>query len=264
MDVCKLNYKKFGEHGEIVVILHGLFGVLDNWKTFARKLSTQYQVFIVDQRNHGKSAHHVDMDYELMVGDLAAFFGAHGISKAHLMGHSMGGKVAMLFALRHSVLLSSLIVVDIAPKKYKPVHEPIFQAMLDVDFEIVKSRQDIEQQLAQKIKVLVIRQFLMKNIQRWGDRFGWKLNLPVIHYSYLRLNDWALPESTFEGAVLFIKGALSPYIIASDRARILHYFPKAKLAVVDGAGHWVHAERPDKLQKIVENFMKINFISAKV
>ncbi len=254
--VCDLNYKKYGEEGSIVIILHGLFGMLDNWSSFARQLGHHYQVFVVDQRNHGKSCHSEEMNYDLMVADLIYFMDAQGLQKAHWVGHSMGGKVAMNLALTHPERTNSLTVLDIAPRAYAPVHTPIFQALKSIDLNQEWTRSEIADKLAQKIPRPAIVQFLMKNLAREGvKRFRWKMNLEAIHRAYASINEAACPAKRFFGSVLFVKGGRSDYIQQKDMEAIRMYFPNAKLSIIAEAGHWLHAEKPKELMELLTEFI---------
>lgn len=250
-----LNYKSFGQ-GPPVIILHGLFGSLDNWQTFAKQLAEDFTVYIIDQRNHGRSPHADQMAYPLAAEDLRAFMEDQWIYETHLIGHSMGGKTAMQFAFDHPDLLDRLVVVDIAPKTYQGGHEAIFEAMLSLDFGVIESRTDAEEQLARSISNPGIRLFLLKNLHRNQDgSYGWKMNLPVLHRDYPNITG-AVEGTPFEGPSMFVRGSHSDYIQDSDWPRIEELFPKAQLETIDKAGHWVHAERPKALLSLVRKFLK--------
>lgn len=240
----QLNYKVFGQ-GEPIIILHGLFGMLDNWQTLARQLAEHYTVFIVDQRNHGRSPHVDTHDYESMAEDLRAFMESQFVLKAHIIGHSMGGKTAMQFATHYPDMVDHLVVVDIAPKKYSAGHQEIFAALLALDLAKAESRKDVGVQLQAKIPEAGIRQFLMKNIIREADNgFRLRMNLPVIHRDYQKILDPLEMEEPFEGPSLFVRGGRSNYVAETDLEMIQEYFPEAQLESIEGAGHWVHAEAP--------------------
>ena len=172
----ELNYKQFGQ-GEPIIILHGLFGTLDNWQTIAKQLAEHYMVYIIDQRNHGKSPHSDDFSYEIMAEDLKEFMFRHHIYEATIIGHSMGGKVAMRFALDYPDMVSKLVVVDITPKRYKGEHETIFEAMFDLDLKNLIHRKEIDEQLKSRIPNDGVRLFLMKNLAREKTGgYRWKMN----------------------------------------------------------------------------------------
>ncbi|MEL6867830.1 MAG: alpha/beta fold hydrolase, partial [Bacteroidota bacterium] len=183
----ELNYKEFGQ-GDPIIILHGLFGTLDNWQTIARQLANNYMVYIVDQRNHGRSPHSQEFNYQVMADDLASFMESRWIYKAHLIGHSMGGKTAMQFALNHSDLVDRLIIVDIGPQQYEGRHQTIFEALISIDIKKVESRQQAEAMLATRIEDVGVRQFLLKNLSRQKEGgYQWKMNLPVLYKEYDRV-----------------------------------------------------------------------------
>lgn len=251
----QLNYKKLGE-GEPVIILHGLFGMLDNWQTLARKLAENYCVFLVDQRNHGRSPHTNSHTYPEMAQDLKALMDQELLAEAHILGHSMGGKTAMQFASYYPEMVDHLVVVDIAPKTYAPGHNEIFQALQSLDFTAAISRKDVDEQLATYLPNAGIRQFLLKNIVR--DKvsgFRMRMNLPVIYQDYEKIlaqPDW---KYRFEGPTLFIRGGQSHYITDDDQEAILQLFPAAQIETIKAAGHWVHAEQPEQLLQILRTFL---------
>lgn len=253
----ELNYKTFGQ-GEPLVILHGLFGTLDNWQTIAKQLAEHFTVYILDQRNHGRSPHHDLIDYPTMAEDLKHFMETHWMFKAHIMGHSMGGKTAMQFALEHPDMVDKLIVVDVAPKRYAGGHEEILAAILALDLKQVQSRSDAELFLRQRLtrEDESTIQFLMKNLSRNTDgSFEWKMNFPALNAHYADILDTIKVDATFEGKALFIRGEKSKYIQDADWQNIVKFFPKAYLETIPNAGHWVHAEQPKALLEIVRNFL---------
>ena len=250
-----LNYKEFGQ-GEPLVILHGLFGMLDNWQTIAKQLAEHFTVFLVDQRNHGKSPHSTEHNYEVMSEDLHDFMTSKWIFKAHLIGHSMGGKTAMRFATEYPDFLKTLTIVDIAPKTYQPGHEQIFKALLSIRPENLSSRKEASIILEESIKDGAIRQFLLKNLSKVKDgQYRWKMNLPVIHKNYVNIIKCSLGDDIFEGKTLFIKGGQSGYIQMDDLPMIQNHFPKATIQTIDSVGHWVHAEAPKAFLQILGDFL---------
>ena len=238
-----LHYKSFGE-GEPLLILHGFLGSLDNWQSIAKELAANYQVFILDVRNHGKSFHDNKHDYASMVEDLHFYVNHLGFSKINILGHSMGGKIAMLFALKYPLLVSHLIVVDIAPKIYQPGHEDILYALSKVNPKELKSRQEAVEIISTYIHEPTVVQFLLKNLDRKVDgSFSWKMNLPVLISQYAEILSFP-GEGIFNEPTLFLKGEKSDYILPADEPNIQQYFPKAKIVSIKNAGHWVHAENP--------------------
>lgn len=252
----ELNYKEFGQ-GDPLIILHGLFGTLDNWQTLAKKFAKDYTVFIVDQRNHGRSPHIDHIDYPSMANDLQHFMESNWIYKAHILGHSMGGKTAMEFALNYSDMVDKLIVVDIAPKKYAPRHQTIFDALFSVKLEEVNNRKEAEAILTPQIESYGVRQFLLKNLSRnKAGGYEWKMNLPIIYKHYQDILDDVNTENIFEGPSLFIDGADSEHIQDADHSLIKSRFPNAQIETIVNAGHWVHADQPMALLNTVSSFLK--------
>ena len=251
----ELNFKTMGR-GEPVIILHGLFGTLDNWQTIAKHLSEHFSVYIVDQRNHGRSPHAAHMDYPALAEDLRHFMERHWMYKAHLIGHSMGGKTVMEFALEHPDMTDKLVVVDIAPKAYPGGHEDIFKALFAVDLDAIQSRQEAEEILSQYIEDAGTKQFLLKNLSRKKEgTFEWKMNLPVLHQYYQEILAPPTAQTPFEGETLFIRGGRSPYVLDSDLPAIHGLFPAAQLETIANAGHWVHADAPAELLQKVYTFL---------
>ncbi len=254
-----LNYKEFGL-GEPVIILHGLFGTLDNWQTIAKKLSEHFTVFILDLRNHGRSPQTDDeFTYQVLADDLAEFMQDHWIYEARIVGHSMGGKVAMQFALNHPDSVKKLVVIDIAPKDYRSGHDDIFDALMDIDLSTLTDRKEAEAYLMNVLNNDVgTVQFLLKNLSRQteneGGGYEWKMNLPVLHLDYKNILKAPDGEPFFK-PTLFIRGGNSHYIKDGDKAVINDFFPKAELKTIEGAGHWVHAEKPKELMEMLMHFL---------
>lgn len=259
MNTVQLNYKSIGE-GHPIVILHGLFGSLDNWQTLARKISEfGYRVITVDLRNHGRSPHVPEMSHEAMAKDVQFFLEEHRLQNCTLIGHSMGGKTVMQLALTNPDLIQKLIVVDIAPKPYKPHHNTYFEAMLELPVSELTSRSDIQKQLAQKIKNQAVLLFIAKNLERRKEGgFQWKFNLRALFENYTALIsglNLSIGQS-FEKETLFIGGQLSDYISKADEKEIKEIFPNAEVEMIPNAGHWVHAEQAELFMKAVLNFVK--------
>jgi len=266
----ELFYRKYGQ-GPSLIIVHGLYGSSDNWAGIARALGRYFEVYVIDQRNHGHSPHSSEHNYELMKNDLYEFVERHSIGKAIFLGHSMGGKSVMFFAAAHPERVNGLIVVDIAPKSYKlPAeamkktidHKTILRAMADVDFSLVQSRDEVDKALAKNIGLERIRLFLMKNLERDGQNgFKWKINVDTL-VKCLNSILSGMNEKDFEQGgeitgfpVLFIKGANSNYILDSDLPLIKTIFPYSEFAVIPKAGHWLHVEQPERLIETILSFM---------
>jgi esterase len=250
-----LNYKEFG-HGEPVIILHGLFGNLDNWQTIAKQLAKSNWVFIVDQRNHGKSPHVDEMNYTLMAEDLKAFMDQHWIPRAHIIGHSMGGKTAMQFAFDYPDMVDKLVIVDIAPSENKAGHDAIFEALLSLNVEKINNRSEAEENLKTKIEDFGVRQFLLKNLKRGKNgTYRWKMNLKAIHKNYQKILDSVESDMPYDGESLFVIGVLSGYVKEAEEKLIHQLFTDAKIQTIEKAGHWVHADAPEELLNMVTAFL---------
>ncbi len=253
----QLNYKEFGS-GPPLIILHGLFGSLDNWQTVARELAQNFTVFILDLRNHGRSPHSEVHTYEAMCEDLLAFMEEHWIFETHLIGHSMGGKLAMHFALHQADKVSKLVVVDIAPKAYPGGHEIIFRALQNLPLEDIHSRAEANEWLSGAIISEPIRQFLLKNLKRTKENtFAWKPNIELLHRQYGEILREITPPGgqTFDKPTLFVRGGRSGYISEEDVQGIKKLFPKAEIYTIPEAGHWVHAEAREEFVRVVRNFL---------
>lgn len=252
----ELNYKEYGA-GHPLVILHGLFGMGDNWSTLARQFGEDYLTLTPDLRNHGRSPHLPEMDYPSMAADVKSFLENNWLYNSYLMGHSMGGKVAMQVALDYGDLVDKLIVVDIAPKQYHPGHDEIFEAMLDLKLHTMQDRKEVQRALLKKIPDNSIVQFILKNIvyDKTIEQYIWRMNLDTIHNHYSSILAKIQSDRTFDKPTLFISGAQSPYIKDDDKSEILKYFPDTQFKVIDNAGHWVHADQPQQLYDIVIEFL---------
>lgn len=251
-----LNHKTYGS-GPHLVILHGLFGMLDNWSTLARRWAEHYTVTLVDLRNHGRSFHSDEMNYALMAEDVATFLEEQGIDECYLMGHSMGGKVAMQTALTYPDLVQKLIVVDITPRKYRPGHDDVFAALEAFNPAVVADRKEAARLMNEHMPYPSVQLFLLKNLARNPEGgYKWRMNLPAIKENYERL---AGPVGNFgdeyDAPALFIRGGKSDYIQDDDVELIKILFPQAAVETIEGAGHWVHAERPEELMILVSKFI---------
>ena len=258
----ELNYRITGE-GPPLILLHGLFGSLENLGGITRRLQDQWQIHALDQRNHGASPHTETMNYPAMADDVLAYMDARGLEKASILGHSMGGKTAMQVALQAPGRVERIIVADIAPVTYKPRHDAVLEGLTSVDLGSIRTRQDADRVLAEYVEELGVRQFLLKNLVRVGDDeqnqhpgpYRWRLNLPVIEQCYPRLAQAPEGGGPFEGPVLFIKGADSAYIQEKHRDDIRQRFPAADLRIINGTGHWLHAEKPDSFAALCRRFL---------
>ena len=251
----QLHFKESGQ-GRAVILLHGLLGSSDNWHPIALRLAESFHVFAVDQRNHGQSPHSDVMNYSLMAGDVDEFMSSRGLATATIIGHSMGGKTAMQFALNFPNRVEKLIVADMAPRAYAPAHEKIFAALLALDLPKFQSRQQIEDALAPEIPDLVLRRFLLKNLGRNSDGgFFWKINLRGIAENYLRLREPVSASVPFTKPALFIRGGKSNYLNPEDEPLIRELFPQSEIQTIPDAGHWLHADQPEEFVKRVLKFL---------
>ena len=252
-----LNFKEYG-NGKPLVILHGLFGSLDNWFSLAKAFSDKHHVYLVDQRNHGQSPHTDTHTYEEMADDLLGFFEEHGLKDAILIGHSMGGKSAMTFAAEHSNLLEKLVVVDMGVKQYPVHHDLIIRAMQALDLHNISSRSEAEEELQHLLdEEESTIQFLLKNIYRQkqedgSTNYAWRFNLDVLADDIEEMGLPVLKGSNIEA--LFLYGTRSKYVSESDKAEILSLFPNATFKSLN-TGHWVHAQDPEGFVAAVNAFI---------
>jgi len=254
----QLNYRQLGQGDETLVILHGLFGSLDNWVSIGNRLAERYKVFLVDMRNHGRSPHSTDHTYDAMADDLVVFFDQHQIKAATLIGHSMGGKVAMTFAHGHAHLLNRMVVIDIAPRAYPVHHDLIIRALQAVDLSSITTRNEAEDELSRLIEGNDTLQFLLKNLYRekttdGRTQFAWRFNLDVIADE---IQEVGIPQPwRCEVPTLFIRGSRSDYIRDSDIKEIEKLYPDAGFLTLE-TGHWVHAEDPKGVIRALQAFME--------
>lgn len=252
----QLHSNIIGE-GTPFIILHGFLGMGDNWKTLGKQFSEQgYEVHLVDQRNHGRSFHNETFDYEVLVEDLKNYCDNHDLKNIVLLGHSMGGKTAMLFSATYPELVSKLIVADIAPRFYPVHHDSILEGLSSLDFIAINSRKVADEKLAHYVPQFGVRQFLLKNLY-WVEKgqLGLRINLEVLKENVSEVGE-ALPiHLKFEADTLFLRGDQSEYIGANDEALIKLQFPQAIIKTVTKAGHWLHAENPKEFYQYVVNFI---------
>jgi esterase len=250
-----LAFEVVGE-GHPLVILHGLLGSTDNWRSMSRRLGAHYKVFAIDLRNHGRSPHSDIFDYDVMTADLREFMEQQALRRIMLLGHSMGGKVAMQFAIDYSEQVDRLVIVDIAPKPYEPSQRYLLKALRSLDLTRYKSFADVDAALAAKVSSESLRQFLLKNLARdENGRLRWKIHLAAIDRNYDKLGRGVAPERTFDKPTLFIRGARSNYIEDDDAPLIRQMFPQAEIATLPEAGHWIHVDAPEEFFQTVVNFL---------
>jgi esterase len=244
--------------GQSFLILHGFLGMSDNWKSIANQLNTHFEVHTLDLRNHGKSFHSDDFSYDLMVEDVQSYLTFHKLNQVILLGHSMGGKVAMQLACEHQDLLEKLIIADIGPKYYPLHHQQILAGLQAVDFSVQPSRGDVEDILSEFIPEFGVRQFLMKNLYwKTSGQLDFRFNLNALANNIEEIGK-ALPEEfLFEKDTLFLRGANSKYILDEDWSAIQLQFPKSQLETIADAGHWLHAEQPQLFLEKLHQFLNL-------
>lgn len=256
----ELNYRQYSETGSPVLVLHGLFGSLSNWGWHCKQLAEQYAVYGVDLRNHGDSPHSDQLDYQLMAEDVRQLIIRLGLKSCCIVGHSMGGKVAMQLALSIPGLVEKLVVVDIAPVSYPEDadgHMNVLAAMDAVKLDAIKSRTEAEVTLEDYIPEEATRKFVLTNLVRNKEGlFEWRLDKDSIRKNYPALRAELVATQSFSKPVLFVKGSLSNYIKTEHEAQIKELFPAASVKLIMNAGHWLHAERPQALQKILLKFLQ--------
>lgn len=252
----ELNHKIYGQ-GDPLIILHGLFGSLDNWATIGRKMGEEFMVYLVDQRDHGKSPHTDAFNYDILSEDLLHFMESSWIHQGIIAGHSMGGKTAMRFALEYGDMVKKLIVLDMAPRQYTNRHQKVFEAMEAVDFSTLEARADAKPILMEKLDGdLATTAFLLKNIKREKEGgFSWKMNTALLKKEYENIVAPMPSDKQYDGPTLFVKGGNSQYITDEDQDLIREMFPQSETITLEDTGHWLHAEKPLELMDIMKDFI---------
>ncbi|WP_179021089.1 alpha/beta fold hydrolase [Winogradskyella forsetii] len=243
--------------GKPFIILHGFLGMGDNWKTLAKQFSeSNFEIHLVDQRNHGRSFHSDDFDYEVMAEDLKVYCADHNLKDIILLGHSMGGKTAMLLATTYPELVKKLIIADISPRYYPIHHDAILEGLSSLDFSELKTRGEADEALSNYVDETGTRLFLLKNLY-WVKKgqLGLRMNLEVLKDNVSEVGE-ALPiHAIFEKETLFLRGDRSEYIGEADEAIIHRHFPNSEIITISNAGHWLHAENPEDFYDAVVNFV---------
>ncbi|MGL5037225.1 MAG: alpha/beta fold hydrolase [Aeromonas sp.] len=252
-----LHFKEQGQ-GPVVILIHGLFGNLDNLGQLARALSPHYRVISVDLRNHGGSFHSHDMSYLAQASDILTLMDALKIANAHVVGHSMGGKVAMQLAKLAPMRITSLVVADMAPIAYPHSrHHAVFTGLNATLQAAPQSRREAERILTPYIEIPEVRQFLLKSFTHTDAGWGWRFNVPILEQQYPHIMGWPADNRRFDGPVLFIKGGDSDYLQPQYRAASLAQFPAARMQIIVSAGHWLHAQQPALFNKWVADALSI-------
>ncbi|UFH54428.1 alpha/beta fold hydrolase [Spirosoma sp. KNUC1025] len=253
----KLFFRQTGETGPAIVILHGVFGSSDNWLTISKTIAAKgYRVFALDQRNHGQSPRGDEQDYQSMAADLHEFLIDHNLDNPILVGHSMGGKAVMQYAMLYPGTYQKLVIVDIAPKFYPVHHAELIRGMKAIDLSAIKSRNDADAILSQYEPILTVRQFLLKNIYRNEQgEFAWRLNLPVIERELHGIGEELTNPRIVTEPTLFMRGSESPYILDEDIPTIKRIFPNAKIETIQDVGHWIQAQKPAEFVDVLMKFI---------
>lgn len=260
----KLFYRQFGQ-GPNLIILHGLLGMSDNWASLAQRYSAHFTVWLPDLRNHGNSPHHPEHTYPLMCDDIQAFMDQHGISDASFIGHSMGGKAAMLFAIQHPDKTNKLVIADIGldASPGEAFHLALIEKMAALNLSVYRSRNDMREIFEDLAGNGAIAGLMLKNTgRRHGGGYFWKPNFGVLAGSLGHIAGALSVTGMFTNPVMLIRGGLSDYVSAEDRDRMYDYFPLLHEKVIDGAGHWLHAEKPEDFLKVTLPFLcNCNYLS---
>lgn len=250
-----LHSRILGE-GQPFLILHGYFGMGDNWKTLGNQFAKKYQVHLIDQRNHGRSFHAREFTYEAMVDDLFNYVEHYKLNDVILLGHSMGGKTAMLFAVEYPEFINKLIIADISPRAYKPHHNEILAALNSVDFSLQTSRKLVDEHMQKLIPEFGTRQFLLKSVY-WRDKgvLDFRFNLASLTENNAEVGKALPPNTNFDNPTLFLAGGNSGYITENEMPIIQNHFLNSKVETIPNAGHWLHAEKPKEFYDLVMNFL---------
>jgi pimeloyl-ACP methyl ester carboxylesterase len=256
----ELYYRQSGDPEKPkLCLLHGLFGSASNWMGVVKYLQHDFHIIIPDMRNHGRSPHCQEMDYPLMAHDLLALFNRLDMGSVHLLGHSMGGKVAMWLALQQPERIEKLVVADIAPVTYMHSFERIFSGLQGLPLAQIKNRDDADRRLAAWVSETGVRQFLLQNLVRQPDGWSWRFNLDVLHKVISRLAGFPQADRLiFAGDVLFVHGERSDYLKDAYRERIGQLFPHYRLRMMNGVGHWLYAEQPQRFAQVVKEFLAVS------
>jgi pimeloyl-ACP methyl ester carboxylesterase len=253
-----LHSKIYGQgKSEIpLLVFHGLFGMLDNWGSFGKEMCEFFPIHLIDLRNHGKSFHSDEMSHDDLANDILHYANFYNLHKINLLGHSLGGKAVMQFAMKYPEKIEKLVVVDISPKSYPPHHQGIIKALEAVDFHKIVSRQEVEEILKQYIPEKSVIQFLSKNLY-WTDekKLNWRFNLKPLSEKYNDFVSKSIKHGIFFGETLFISGEKSNYILPQDEFLIKQQFPNSEIITVKNAGHWVQAENPKDFNEVVKGFI---------
>jgi len=252
-----LFYRQLGS-GPALIILHGLFGMSDNWLSFARSLESEFSIFLPDQRNHGQSFHSEQMDYPTLSNDIAEFIRQKGLAPVNIIGHSMGGKVIMHLAADYPSLIRRMMIVDISPRKLSnPQFQRFIRGLEEINLAEINTRSAAEARLTGTVPNPAIRQFLLKNLYRSENgQFRWRINLPVLAQNIERITAEFNPAQPVQTGTLFVRGGNSNHINPEDIAYIKSIFSQVSFVTIENASHWVHADQPAGLIHITKEYFK--------
>ena len=240
---------------ESLILIHGLLGSSDNWNTVAEKLKTWFRVYVPDLRNHGRSPHSRFFDYSVLSKDIVEYAQSQRLEKPHIVGHSMGGKIAMKIALDGLYAVGKIVIEDMAPGKSNSNYKSILQALINLDLANISTRREAEELLRADIPDRKLLLFLLKNLNRDGDgRFSWRANLPVLYQNYENIWQQLDRRGQYVDPIMFIRGSMSKTITENTIVEIRDYFPRAIIETIDGAGHWIHADEVEEFVLSVRNF----------
>tara|TARA_B100001142_G_scaffold327287_1_gene384583 strand:+ start:26512 stop:27282 length:771 start_codon:yes stop_codon:yes gene_type:complete len=255
----RLYSKIYGDKNKDLIILHGLFGMSDNWNTLGKQFSKNYRVHLIDLRNHGRSPHSQEFNYDVMCSDILEYIQINDINKPILLGHSLGGKVAMKFAFTYKDKIEKLIVADIAPRRYDTdFAEKVLQTLYRLPLENFEKREEIDETLSSIYSDRGMRLFLMKNLFRNENKaFDWRFNLNVLLDNVTNIQEADFIKGICDTPTLFMKGGGSSYITSEDEVIIKKHFSNCSIVTIEDAGHWLHAENPEEFYDEVMRFCLI-------
>ncbi len=256
--MAEILYSKIeGEGGIPMIVLHGYFGMSDNWNTFGKQMVEKgYEMHLLDLRNHGRSFHSDAWSYDVMVEDVIRYMEHYNICDAIVLGHSMGGKVAMHLATKYPTRVEKLIVADIAPRAYAPHHQDILEALNAVDFSQKPSRREVDECISARIQDFGTKQFLLKSLYwKEPDQLAFRFNLDVFNRDEHVVGEGIAGDARYDRPTLFVRGGASKYIQEKDEVSIKKHFPQAVIETIPNAGHWLHAENPQMFFELVSGFL---------
>ena len=252
-----LWYKESGDKAhKKIIFLHGLLASAQNWQVVSKRLSNEYHTFCLDLPNHGHSMHSEASDYEFMLDELVKFIELKKIEKFHLVGHSLGGKLAMLYALKFPEKIEGLVIEDIAPKAYPMKYLPLMQVMDNLKLSQYTKRLEIDRVLEEHIPDKAVRLFLLTNLEKKGERYEWRVNLKSLIANAENLMSFPINQSEYEKPTLFLCGSESDYVPKKDKTIIMKYFPDCEIYYIEGASHWLHAEKPDVFSIYLKSYFE--------